>query len=114
MRRLLHQLFGRGAVENTTTAVSHITESPNSQAEAERLIAEGNALEDASQLTEAEECYRDALRLCPDFARAYLNLGNAQAAQGEAEAAAASYREALRLEPGYGAAHANLRKLYLN
>jgi len=114
MRRLLNRLFGRDAVENRTATVSHITESPDSRTEAERLIAEGNVLEDAGQLTEAEACYRAALKLCPDLARAYLNLGNAQAAQGQSETAAESYREALRLEPGYGAAHANLGKLYLN
>ncbi len=55
MRRLLNRLFGRGAVENTTATVSDITESPDSRAEAERLITEGNALEDVGQLAEAED-----------------------------------------------------------
>ncbi len=110
MRRLLKRWLGRSRAEAKDVSAS---QHAASRGEAEQLIDEGNALEDAGQLAEAEGHYRAALKLCPDFARAYLNLGNAQAAQGRSGEAAGSYREALRLEPGYGAAHANLGKLYL-
>lgn len=107
MKRLLNRLLGRGATETpVASAAEH-------RARAEQLLAEGNTLEDASQFAEAELRYREALRLHPDFARAWLNLGNVQLAREQPNEAAASYREALRREPGYGAAHANLGRLYL-
>lgn len=114
MKRLLDRLLGRAAVENAPVTASNRREPQSLQIEAERLIAEGNALEDAGRWADAEAAYRMALKLCADFARAYLNLGNVQAAQGQKEEAAESYRQALRLEPGYGAVHANLGKLYLD
>lgn len=107
MKNLLNRLLGRKALKP-----AEAPKSPD-QMEADRLIAEGNALEDAGQLVEAETQYHSALRLYPGFAKAYLNLGNVQAMQGHMEEAAASYREALRLQPGYGAAHANLGQWYL-
>ena len=112
MKRLWNRLLGRGAAEVKTAAIAQ-TAATASQPEAERLIVEGNVLEDAGQLAEAEIRYRAALNLCPAFARAYVNLGNVQAAQGQPDQAANSYRQALRLQPGYGAAHANLGRLYL-
>lgn len=112
MKRLWNRLLGRGAAEVKTAAIAQ-TAATASQPEAERLIVEGNVLEDAGQLAEAEIRYRAALNFCPAFARAYVNLGNVQAAQGQPDQAANSYRQALRLQPGYGAAHANLGRLYL-
>lgn len=106
MKNLLNRLLGRKALKPAEASKS------SDQVEADRLIAEGNALEDAGQAVTAETCYRQALALCPDLARAALNLGNALSAQGKGEEAAAAYQEALRLEPGYGAAHANLGRLY--
>lgn len=110
MKHLLNWLLGRSAVEiEDASAGQHAA----NRAEAERLITEGNALEDAGQLTAAEARYRTALKLCPDSARVYINLGNVQAAQRLIKEATESYGAALQLEPGYGAAHANLGKLYL-
>lgn len=113
MKPLWNRLLGRGATEKKDASIEQVTVAAN-QPEAERLIMEGNALEDAGQLAEAEARYRAALSFCPAFARAYVNLGNVQAAQEQPDPAANSYRQALRLQPGYGAAHANLGRLYLN
>lgn len=113
MKRLLNRWFGHGAAETKHTGLKPVAVAVH-QPEAERLIVAGNALEDAGQLAAAEAQYRAALSLCPEFARAYVNLGNVQAAQEQTEAAVASYRAALRLKPGYGAAHANLGRLYLH
>ncbi|MEZ5583803.1 MAG: tetratricopeptide repeat protein [Candidatus Competibacteraceae bacterium] len=79
MRRLLNRLFGQGAVETGDARAEQLAVN---QAEADRLIAEGNALEDAGQLAQAETHYRAALKLCPDFARAYLNLVMCKALRG--------------------------------
>ena len=60
------------------------------------------------KLEEAEDSYREALRLKPDYAEAHNNLGNVLWDQGKLEEAEASYREALRLKPDYAEAHTNL------
>ncbi len=112
MRRFLNRLLGRGMTEKDIH--SGQTAAVSNQSNAEHLILEGNELEDAGDLEQAEQRYRTALQTYPDFPKAYLNLGNIQVAQGHSEDAISSYREALRLEPGYGAAHANLGQIYLN
>ena len=53
------------------------------------------------------DCYREALRLRPDYPEAHNNLGAVCRARGERDAAAAHYREALRLRPDYPEAHYN-------
>jgi len=116
MKQLLQRWLGQKTPKATETANSPVIAQPQpppQQTEAERLIVQGNVLEDAGQPADAEACYRQALALYPGFARAALNLGNALSAQGKLQEAVASYQAALRLEPGYGAAHANLGKLYL-
>ncbi|MBV8230192.1 MAG: glycosyltransferase family protein [Planctomycetaceae bacterium] len=68
----------------------------------------GNAYYLQGRFTEAEACYREALRLRPDEAETHNNLGAALADQGLLEAAIMSYREALRLLPEYADAFYNL------
>ena len=116
MKHLLNRLLGQNklkAVETSHSQAFPQPQSSNHRIEAERLIVEGNILEDAGQPAAAEAHYRKALERYPSFARAALNIGNALSTQGKLQEAAASYQEALRLEPGYGAAHANLGKIYL-
>jgi tetratricopeptide (TPR) repeat protein len=52
--------------------------------------------------------YRKAIDLKPDFAWAYLSLGNALKAQGKPDEAAAAYRQAMRIDPNFAEAHCNL------
>jgi protein O-GlcNAc transferase len=68
----------------------------------------GNALYALGRPAEAEESYREALRLRPDDPEAHINLGNALLALGRLAEAEESYREALRLRPDYPEAHNNL------
>ena len=57
---------------------------------------------------EAIEAYREALRLKPDFADAWNNLGVAYGKLGRHQEAIEAYREALRLKPDDAAAWYNL------
>jgi len=41
------------------------------------------------------------IRIDPDYAEAYCNLGLALAKDGEMDAAVANFREALRAKPGF-------------
>jgi predicted O-linked N-acetylglucosamine transferase (SPINDLY family) len=60
------------------------------------------------QTDEAIACCRQAIRLKPDLAQAYNNLGNAVKDLGRLDEAIGLYRQAIRLTPGYPAAHNNL------
>jgi predicted O-linked N-acetylglucosamine transferase (SPINDLY family) len=79
--------------------------------EADRLIAEGNRLEDAGDARAACERYRAALGLAPQYARAHLNLGIALEALGEAEPARRAFEAALAIDAGEPYANYNLGKL---
>lgn len=50
-----------------------------------------------SQVSEAEECYNTALRLCPTHADSLNNLANIKREQGNIEEAIQLYRKALEV-----------------
>lgn len=50
-----------------------------------------------SQVSEAEECYNTALRLCPTHADSLNNLANIKREQGNIEDAVQLYRKALEV-----------------
>src|SRR5262249_1082336 len=52
--------------------------------------------------------YREAVRLKPDFAEAYCDLGVGLVAQGDSAGAIAEFREAIRLKPDFAPAHSGL------
>jgi predicted O-linked N-acetylglucosamine transferase (SPINDLY family) len=60
------------------------------------------------QLDEAMVAYRQAIRLKPDYAEAYSNLGKASKDLGQLDEAIAFYRQAIRLKPDLAEAHNNL------
>lgn len=58
--------------------------------------------------SQAEEAYRDALRLDPSLANAFTNLGNLRFRQGDVQAATALYEKALVVDPDQPEALYNL------
>jgi predicted O-linked N-acetylglucosamine transferase (SPINDLY family) len=68
---------------------------------ADAAIVEGNALEDAGQLAQAEALYRVAVAKAPGHARAHLNLGIALAARDDTDGAAAAYEKVLAIDPAH-------------
>ncbi len=68
-------------------------------ATAQELTSRGVALGREKRLAEAIECFEQALRLDPDFALAYRNLGYARELLGDSAGALAAYRRAVELNP---------------
>src|SRR5207248_4573854 len=74
--------------------------------------SQGVSLLQQARLTEAEACFREALRLDPGYAEAHSNLGIALAKQGNLEGAVASFQKAVQLKPDWADAHYNLGLLF--
>ncbi len=77
------------------------------------LIEQGQHLEDAGKLDEAEQCYRRAAELATNPARSHLNIGNVLSARGALAEAKAQYNLVLKYEPTDGGAYANLGRVDL-
>jgi tetratricopeptide (TPR) repeat protein len=75
----------------------------------------GVVLYDKGDWDEAIACFKEALRLKPDYAEAHNDLGNVYTRlgmvskdQGKLAKAVAAYRLAIKLKPDYAEAHGNL------
>ena len=58
--------------------------------------------------TQAENCYRRAVELKPDYADAHFHLGVALTVLGRFDEGIASFQETVRLVPNHGTAHATM------
>lgn len=94
-----------------------------SQQNTNRIVAENLSSADAcfeagyshsnlGHYKEAIESFKQAVRIKPDYAKAYLNLGIAYAENGQHEEAIISYKNAIRIKPDYTEAHCNLGVTY--
>lgn len=79
--------------------------------DAEALFFQGNRCMEAGDITRAEACFREAVRIAPDFAEAYANLGLLLDKRGVTEAAEVYYRRSIELNPAYSETHLNLGAL---
>jgi len=80
-------------------------------ADPELLFRDGNRHLETGEVHQAEACFRQALRLAPDFASACANLGYLLDQRGEQGEAEACYRRALALDPLQAQTHLNLGAL---
>ena len=71
-------------------------------------MLKGNLMQDLGRLAEAEVCFREAIRLQPQFAQAYNNLGIVFRDQKNAEAAIEAFSHAVSLDNRYFRAYNNL------
>src|SRR4029434_3591214 len=90
------------------TAIAGVPEA-SPAARARLAFALALVLQEYRADVEAEEHYRLAVRLDPDFAPAWNNLGVAYASRGRYADALDAFVHALRLPPGGGGARANAR-----
>jgi predicted O-linked N-acetylglucosamine transferase (SPINDLY family) len=88
------------------------TETPTDDiAAADALIVQGNALEDAGMLAQAQALYRTAVAKAPGHARAHLNLGIVLAAQGDDDGAIAAYERVLAIDAAHPFGNYNYARL---
>jgi tetratricopeptide (TPR) repeat protein len=82
--------------------------------EVDRALRDGNEATNAAppRYDDAEKHYREALRLNPKEARAYLGLGRLYAAQDRADDAALAFRKAIEVKPKLAEAYFNLGMIY--
>jgi Flp pilus assembly protein TadD len=73
----------------------------------------GSSFFDGGQYTEAEDSYREAIKLDPGHARFFHNLGTALFAQNRYDRAESAEREAVRLAPGDPEFHNTLGRYLL-
>jgi tetratricopeptide (TPR) repeat protein len=64
------------------------------------------------QFDDAIDCYKQMLRIKPDYAEAYYNMGVALKNKGNLEAAIDSYRQALKIKPDYADAFNNIGNIF--
>lgn len=79
--------------------------------DAEGLFFEGNRRLASGDASGAEACFREALKLAPDFAEAYANLAFLLERRDEPKEAEACYRHSIILNPTLGQTHLNLGAL---
>jgi len=63
---------------------------------------------------QAIQAYQKAVELSPDYAEAFVGLGDARQAKGQYDEAIAEYRKALQLEPENARVHYGMGKIYYN
>ena len=86
--------------------VDRLTEAATKTAE--RLIDEGNTMEDAGRHRDALQRYDAALALAPALARAHLNRGNVLLAMDDVKGAVASYKRVVTVDPKSASGHYSL------
>jgi Tfp pilus assembly protein PilF len=75
---------------------------------AESLFFQGTRCMETGDVTGAEECFRKAVQISPDFAEAYANLALLLDRQGVTDEAEVYYRRSIALNPAYSETHLNL------
>jgi Flp pilus assembly protein TadD len=81
---------------------------------AEALFAEGNHCLAAGDAPAAEACFREAVRIAPDFAEGHANLGFLLEKRGASSEAEICYLRSLTLNPSYAETHLNFGALLAN
>jgi tetratricopeptide (TPR) repeat protein len=74
----------------------------------------GASNEGLMQFDAAVDRYKQALKIKPDYAEAYYNMGNALNAKGDLDAAIDSYKQALKIKPDHASALRNMGNVLNN
>jgi len=109
------QALTKFKIDNNASSSLAVPNGHYSEVTINKMIEEGNALEENGQYEAALVQYSRVLQLAPDSARAYLNMGNVHLhlSEDNYENAIKDYLRAVDLKPDYVAAHFNLGRVYM-
>jgi Tfp pilus assembly protein PilF len=99
-----------GYWRNTMTLFNRALAVTNNNYVAHSYI--GSELAQRGDFTDAEQEFREAIRIRPDYAQGYFNLGNCLAEQNRVLPAIQAYHRAIDLRPRFAEALLNLGRLY--
>ncbi len=108
--RRLSLVNERGANNELFLLISDIDDA---SCRAERDYALGTLLYRLEILPQARDFLLSSVSVNPDFAPAYVNLGNVYFKQGDYDKALAGYQNALSIDPEHILAHFNLGQTYI-
>src|SRR5688572_10342557 len=98
--RLIRDLFKTRSKAGSAAGASAVTADDASyRGSSEAWLRQGEALEDADDITGALECYRACVRAYPGHLDARLALGNCLAAAWRTDECLAAFAEAVALAP---------------
>ena len=106
MNQTNHENWGRATEEKLRVWLATHPDDP------EVLFSLGLVEKRQGHYPAAEEFYRRAIQLDPQFSEAFSNLGNVYLAQKQTSLAIASYQQATDLNPNQGAYYYNLYRAY--
>jgi len=99
-------LFTQGQLQQTLSAATQMLESFPNSVILYNIIGSSNA--GLMQFDAAINSYKQALKIKPDYAEVYYNMGIALRDKGDPEAAIDSYKQALKIKPDYAEAYNNM------
>jgi len=99
-------LFTQGQLQQALTESSQLLERFPNSVVLYNIAGACNA--GLMQFDAAIRSYKKALKINPDYADAYSNMGNALKDKGDLEAAIQSYKQALKIKPDYAQAYNNM------
>jgi tetratricopeptide (TPR) repeat protein len=102
----LINLYKQGQLQQTLNSAKQLlSQFPNSLVLCDIQGATNAAL---GQFDAAIDSYKQALKIKPDYADAYNNIGNALQNKGELEVAIESYKQALKIKPNSAESYNNM------
>jgi len=99
-------LLTQGKLQRTLSESSKMLEQFPKSAVLCNIVGVSNA--GLMQFDAAIDFYKRALKIKPNYAEAYFNLGHAFKSEGDLEGAVGSYKQALKLKPDYAEAYNNI------
>ena len=99
-------LFNQGQLQQALSESSQLLERFPNSVVLYNIAGACNA--GLMQFDAAIRSYKMALKINPDYADAYSNMGNALKDKGDLEAAIQSYKQALKIKPDYAQAYNNM------
>ena len=99
-------LFTQGKLQQTLSESRKMLEQFPKSAVLCNILGVSNA--ELMQFDTAIDFYKKALKIKPDYAEVYYNLGKAFKSKGELVVAVDSYKQALKIKPDYAEAYNNM------